>query len=342
LANSFTYRNLLRKNMLPQVAPRDLHACLASYGLRYQELEIRPLAEGLDNLNLLIEGSKGRMVLRRYDLTHASEVAFEVGLVIHLRRKSFPTPDIIRNLAGGWLSQLGSRPAALFQYIDGRHGRADSVTDAHAVVDIVSRLHSVTEDFIAPCPRSRNDVNRIKHLSLRREQIKTPTTALDDFLRRATSLLVTLAERREKNSVRVGVVHHDPNPGNLLFGSQSQIVALLDFDESHIAPLMIDLASVIHYWASTNGAPGLDFTRASELVKVYCRSRKLSVSEQSLLPDYVRLFYAADAAEYLLRQISAKPNQSLDVESCHSYQRFMYLSSDPKWSERFANLCFGD
>lgn len=315
----------------------ELRRCLADFSLQAEDSDIRPLTGGLDNLNLLLDARGERFVLRRYDRTDPAEVTFEIELIQHLRERGFPTPQPRPTRTGQFLSELDSRPVAVFAFHEGRPGQPDSMEDAAAVAVLLARLHVLTVDFTAPCHRWRTDQNRIETLRKTCTSSGKPRPAIARFLDLAQTLIHRVAQKTSAASgIPVGVVHHDPNPTNVVFDDSGRIVALLDFDESHIAPLITDLASLCHYWAPSDASPGIDVDRTAELVDRYCEHRLLSPSERLLLPDHIRLFYAADAAEFFSRELEEAPDADIDIKLCHSYQHLIQLLRETAWERRLA------
>lgn len=148
-------------------------------------------------------------------------------------------------------------------------------------------------------------------------------------------LVETIDERlADPTTIPIGVVHHDPHPGNDLFGRGDRLIALLDFDEAHIAPWVVDLAALIHYWAADESPWGFSGEFASELVRAYESQRSLTAGERELLPDAIRLYHAGDAANYLVRVMTAAPKQRFDLESCRSYRHFRVLMNRDDWIGR--------
>jgi Ser/Thr protein kinase RdoA (MazF antagonist) len=142
----------------------------------------------------------------------------------------------------------------------------------------------------------------------------------------------------DAGSLPTGIVHHDVNAGNVLITSRGDIAALLDFDEAHVAHLLTDLASLVHYWGAAAIGSDRYFTRVVCLLASYDRRRALVDAEWRLLPDFVLLFYLADAAEYIERCLKAEP-AGRPVAACRSYRMYLKLLRDQESPAGIQSIC---
>ena len=128
---------------------------------------------------------------------------------------------------------------------------------------------------------------------------------------------------RDGGALRQGAIHHDLNPGNLIY-RDGVPVALIDFDEAYDFLLLQDLASLIVYWASNEPAGRLDVPGAMSLARAYMGRRSLSRDELHHLALFLLFFRAADAADYVVRGSSRTDPESL-VRDCWSYRHFLEM-----------------
>ena len=317
----------------------DVSDLLRSYGFQLADFDVKELQRGSDNLNLVITVDKEKFVLRRYDITSQSEIEFELALVTHLVQKGFPTPPVLSHEKGDLWTWFCRKPAALFRFVDGIHPDVSSWEAVGRAAVTVANFHLMAADFECSRVRSRTDYERIKRLqTLCREKPSLLLTdglsgLLDDIRDFELSLKEKL--RFAGSRIPVGVVHHDLNPDNFLYDEFGEVVALLDFDESHVSCLLVDLASLIHYWAMEGSSLQLNISRAAHIISAYQAIRSLSSDEMKLLGDFVLFFLAADAAEYVTRQLTYRP-ADIDVQECKSYRAFAILSKSQEWRKCLA------
>jgi Ser/Thr protein kinase RdoA (MazF antagonist) len=315
----------------------DVRAFLAPYGLEPSDLGVRALAGGEDNLNLLIEADRKRVVLRRYNITRATEVDFELELVRILCQRHFPTAPLITRGDGGlWTPFLGGR-AALFGFVAGQHPDGASVPAGEQVARTIAELHQITRGITLSQPRSRTDLNRLRRIeefaAEQGQRLSDPD--LGAFLAHVRAFrepfLANVA--RHAAVLPTGVVHHDVNPGNVLMNERGELAALLDFDEAHVGYLLTDLGSLVHYWGMDGVGRGIHVERVSGYLHAYNEQRPLLEAEWELLPDFILLFWLADAAEYVTRALLDDPT-ACPVAECHSYATFLALTGDVGWRDR--------
>jgi homoserine kinase type II len=316
----------------------EVREFLGLYGFRPQHLEAHALQGGADNLNLLVQFDSRKLVLRRYERTPPEEVEFELELIFFLMRHDFPTAPVHPTSAGTLSASFAGKKAALFDYLEGRQGDANSLEDGLRVATTLARLHGLT-GFTSAHARTRTDPNRIRDFQAccARDPGALANAGIRDFLAELDALGQELGVRQaEMATLPQGIVHHDVNSGNVLFDAAGSLAAVLDFDESYITYALVDVAGLIHYWAGHETAPGIRLDRAAQLIAAYDGVRRLTPSERDLLPLIVVLFHAADAAYYLTCKLDQLPASQVDVGRCYSYRVFQQLRRDSAWPRLLA------
>jgi homoserine kinase type II len=314
----------------------ELESLLAGYDIAGQVTGAEVLAGGVDNLNLLVTIDGQRLVLRRYDITPDEEVDFELTLIRFLTERRFPTAPVLLRPDGAPKAAFMGRPAALFRFVPGTHPRPDSPEAGLRVAEVIADLHLVTRGLKLRRLRSRTDMGRLRRLEEVALYHGIFTADLVELLRQVRELREEYIARvvaRDEGMLR-GVVYHDPNPSNILLDERGAVVALLDFDEAHIAYLIMDLASLVMYWART-ADHGVDPRRAAQLFTAYHRRRPLLDMEREMLPDSLLLLFLADAAEYVTGALERDPTSN-PVPECHSYQAYTMLQANTAWREEIS------
>ncbi len=311
----------------------ELERLLEGYGLTGPVTGVEVLAGGVDNLNLLVTVDRERLVLRRYDVTPDEEVDFELSLIRFLTEHHFPTAPVLLRPDGSPKAAFMDRPAALFRFVSGTHPRPESPEATLRVAEAVADLHLVTRGLKLRRLRSRTDMGRLRRLEEVALYYGIFTADLVELLRHVREIreeYISRAVARDEGMLR-GVVYHDPNPSNILMDERGAIVALLDFDEAHIAYLIMDLASLVMYWARTEDH-GIDAAAAARLFAAYHHRRPLLDMEREMLPDALLLLFLADAADYVTGGLERDPTGN-PVPECHSYQAFKLLLAGTAWRD---------
>ena len=327
----------------------DVRAFLARYGRAPERLAVEQLPSWWCNTVLRVDADGEQLVLRRYGLTPAEEVRWELALLLHLGAHDFPT---IRPLAHGrpggadatdaYLADFLGWPAILYPYIEGASARDGQVEWRHAIVEtaaVVARLDALTAGLVLPYPRvqSGTDSRRLLRELLKyaaQRDVSTPEPALDELLSRAeqmerhlTSRIAPYADR--PRDLPRGIVHHDAHWANVLF-HENRFVALIDFDDACEGFLISDLAAMVANWGvPADGDEALDPDLASLVVREYERHRPLTAVERELLPDFVAAFMVADGATHVRERLERGMDGDAAVNDSSAYRRYQHHAGDP-------------
>lgn len=322
------------RNEAPHWSPRALAAFLSGYGFTQSPLHVEVLDGGQDNLNLRVAADGRRFVVRRYDLTAPDEVGFELALVRHLCARGFPTAPLLSRTDGALMAEMDGKPAAVFAFVDGVHP-PEGAEAGEQVAAVLARLDLASFDFRHTVVRTRTDANALDRLGLAvRERSAHGSgepglaTVADDL----AWLRLTLEDRLEPNAAALpfGVVHHDPNATNILLDAAGRMIALLDFDEAHMAYLVNDVAALLAYWARDRRTGGMEVQSARRLLSAYQHLRPMLPVEWAVLPWAVLRYFLADAAGYITGRWNADP-ASQPIMDCNSYRTFRSLRADTAW-----------
>ncbi len=270
--------------------------------------QMAPLGGGWDNENYLVTTKDGaRLVLRRYLISTLEEVKYEVELVKNLVRAGYPTPRMYRNAANEYLSVSSGRAVVLFEYIAG--ARPAEAHELDAVVVLAHRLHALGFGFGGPSVR-----RKFSDLGTRMARHAAGRAGADfgwlmDFMSRwqrgGGSAL-----QAGHSQLRKSCVHYDLNPSNVLVVGDHYTV--IDFDECVYAPVIVELAGMIHYWCiDDEGA--LDLERASDVVRRYDALLTLRGVEHELLPHALIEYQLRDCLKYCVGELDDSPGFELSA-----------------------------
>jgi Ser/Thr protein kinase RdoA (MazF antagonist) len=278
-----------------------------------------------DNLTLIISSERTRAALRVYSRSAGEEIQFEHSALRQLREEGFPTAGVIESVDGHSYVTLLGYPCALFEYLPGGNPVRPSQHILRECAYLVAQIH-----------RGVN-VTRLSGSSLRRSDGKVIATLLQQeefFRQRAGHLLreillelLNLWSQYLEITPRV-LVHHDLNPSNFLLSRGS--LSVIDFDECHLAPPIVDLASMVHYFSRT--FPWVVDAKASLIIREFCRADVVADDDEFLdaLPLALLVFQAADAAAYLYRTYP----MAVRLEQSRSVRKLFLLWSNRKRIEQ--------
>ena len=326
----------------------DVRAFLVLYGRTPERLAVEQLRSWWCNTVLRVDADGEQLVLRRYGLTPAEEVRWELTVLLHLGAHDFPTiAPLPHGQTGGdatdaYLAEFLGAPAILYPYIEGDNACDGRVQPEHAIPQtaaVVARLHELTAGLMVPHPRVRSGTDSRRLLRelgeyVAQQEIAGAGPKLHDLLARAAQMEHHLGARIAPYSDRPselprGIVHHDAHCANVLFHG-GRLVALIDFDDACEGFLVEDLAAMIANWAAVfMPRAAMDPGIARLVVQEYVRWRPLTAAEHELLPDFVAAFMLADGATHVRERLAHGMKGDAAVEESSVYRRHQHHAGDP-------------
>lgn len=315
---------------------------LVAYGRAPRRMEVQQLESWWWNVVLRVEADGERLVLRRYGVTPAEEVLWELALLRHLRADDFPTIAPLSRPDGAPCGTFAGKPAILYPYVEGHNGCHPDLDPRLAMAQtasLIARLHRLTQDLVLPHPRVRSgsDSHRLltQFLRFTRDRGVAPgerelARMVADAERCADELATRLAPL-ERDLPR-GIVHHDAHCANVLFRG-GRLVALIDFDDACPGYLVADLAQMIGTWVIDSRTHSLRPERATHLIRSYERHRALTAAERDLLPDALALFCLGDATVDVQSWLERGVASDAAVADCDAYRTFRQLTACPGWRD---------
>ncbi len=277
------------------------------------------LEGGVDNLNLRLDDSSGRprFVARHYLISSAAKVEAELNLVSMLEGQGFPTPRPVRTADDTLFLDRGEEPViAVFPFISGEVTAGWDLERKRRGAAAIARMHCICRDQGYRIGRGKPRLETLR--------AGPPTVAADkvpghEILTAAVSdFLAELEPQREAfEALLVGPVHHDLNEGNVVWNGE-EMGALIDFDECHDAPLIMDLAAAFHYLGLQNFE--LDAPSIAAVLEGYEGIRRLSGEEWHFLPLAWDLLNLTSAVEFVVEN----RDWLGDARECHSLTK-IYL-----------------
>lgn len=284
----------------------DVRVLLAARAIHPRS--VSRLTAGQKNITSLVESTAGdRYVVRKYSAALTAEVDYELAAVEYLSARGFPTPAPVRAGDGCLVGQLGTRPAAVFQFAPGTHPadlgtpfRQDLELGLRAAA-LAGQLHHLTWDMSFPGHRTSQ---------------LDPLRRIDDFLNGPLATLPVLAEATKAlarlsgrltelysaSALPRGLVHNDISAHNLLLDSAKSVTALIDFGDCMSTFLLYDLGRIVEVWGSTPDGR-VDHGRISELIDAYSRERTLTTEEKQNANTLIAAYAAATGVNYLAGKV---------------------------------------
>ncbi|MDZ7611881.1 MAG: homoserine kinase [Candidatus Moranbacteria bacterium] len=261
---------------------KDFGKIISNYNL--EEIKnFTPFKLGAVQTNLLLETEKDKLVFRYYESRSKRYALFEVNVLQYLARHSYPCPAPIRNNHGSFIGKHKDKPFALFEFMEGEHKKD---INPKLIAQAIGKLHKITAGYKPKYFQARDSYDPKscwENAISNSKKIKSKAEAK----KRLDWLKSELEKLKLPNNLPKGVCHCDTHPSNFLHKNH-EISAVLDFDDASYIPLLYDVANMLYFWAWPPGKE-LDLKKARELLKEYCKYRKLNENEKRRLFDYLKM-----------------------------------------------------
>jgi homoserine kinase type II len=280
-----------------QFTQDDFEHILARYDLgTYTHSEA--IQQGTVQTNYFLETTRGKFVLRYYEVRSKESVLFESGLLAYLTEHHYPCPSQVKNVQGAYVGNYGDRPYVLFEFLEGQHVEHPSAHQNRQLIEKAAELQKLTRGYESPYVSHR--WNYTPDLCRKLAQAEAERISTKDAHEKLVWLERELAKLDLPASLPRGICHCDFHFSNVLF-QEDEFVALLDFDDANYTYLQFDLVGLVEYWAWPRTNDTLDIVAARDVVQEYMKHRWLDAEERRHLYDVYKLSILFDCVWYFGR-----------------------------------------
>jgi Ser/Thr protein kinase RdoA (MazF antagonist) len=257
------------------------------------------LKGGFQNTIYRIKSEKGDFCLRLANWHDKDHVLYEALLLARARGPNIP--DIIK-VRGSYVVKVGSYYGTLYRYIPGKHRTTFSKSQLIQLGKFLAQYHKRTKGFTWPKPRYEFYNIPDKKINL---YVRVAKKAKLKYLNMLPGIVADLKHNRLNSNLPKGPIHVDIGPRNVLF-YKGNLSGVLDFDNSYIGPLILDLGKTIMFFASRKGK--FDIRKALIIYKAYAKERKLSKQEYAELYKAIKFAFLSHVfVDYYIRAIKVTP-----------------------------------
>jgi homoserine kinase type II len=210
--------------------------------------DIEPVLSGTVNSSYGVYAGRGRgrLFVRIYEEQDHAGAAAEAGRLELLAARGVRTPAPLRRADGSFVGTVRGKPAVVFPWREGEMRCLARVTapDATRVGVALAELHLAGRDIPASVGRFEpaDLEERLDRLAA------APFPAITREVPRLREKLQACAARRDPALPR-GFVHGDVFRDNVLWDTEGEISALLDFESASLGVLAYDLMVTILAWS---------------------------------------------------------------------------------------------
>ena len=201
----------------------------------------------------LIESDQGEFLLKRRapGRDDPKRIKFEHTVHRELRKAGYPVAEIMGSRRSQSTAIHGSHGIyELFRFI--RSNRCDGTpSQLEACGATLSDFHGILNDFEYSMPHASgfHDVSRInRHMDKYSKRFNRRSRRVCNEIRDCYTEAAQSVDSLGWSKWSTTIVHGDWHPGNVLFGDQSKVRVVLDFDNVRREPRIVDIASgILHF-----------------------------------------------------------------------------------------------
>jgi homoserine kinase type II len=277
----------------------DLARLIAQYDVG-ELVSAKGIAEGVSNSNWLVEttgrdGGGTRFILTLYERRiDYADLPYFLDLLDHLAGKGCPVPRTMHDREGASFRMVEGKAAALIEFLPGVSPTRPTPTQAHAVGEVLARLHLAAEDF----PRTRANAMDFAATAAILEACGTERLATIDPALPAMLDHARTAAALDLSALPQSQTHTDLFPDNVLMLGD-RVTGLIDFYFACTGPMVLDLAVTHAAWCF-DAANAYRPDCGAALVQGYQSVRPLEAAERALFADVAKgacLRFVASRAE---------------------------------------------
>lgn len=265
-------------------------------------ISAKPIAEGVENSNYLLEMEAANGVSTKYILTifeqrvSEADLPFFLHLKQYLRENGYNCPSPIPNQAGELYFRLQGKPATLVGFLHGKSIEPPHLSHIQQAGEWLARLHQTARNFNI---QRRNSVAYPDWIKLRDKiALKASASQHLEWLALINDELAVQQTFWQNQQLPSGIIHADFFPNNVFFDGAEKLCGVIDFYFACNDVLAYDLAIVANAWCFDADFK-LNADYLTGLMQHYEQVRSLDSAEMQAMPILLR----ASALRFLLTRL---------------------------------------
>lgn len=206
-------------------------------------LSMEPFLEGLGNRNFLVTTNSGEFVIKECLFHPLEDIKLEMVYLDRLLAHNFPVPSYFQGVNGGKIFRKSDRIFWAQKKVGGKH--PEKTPEVCAVLGKwLAKLHKIPCEGLPP----RNHWMTPAFITRLMESLQNSHLPYKDQALASYEML----RRLDFDSLPQAIIHNDVCRDNLLFDG-SNLIAMIDWEESVTGAAILDVASVIMYFCLHEG-----------------------------------------------------------------------------------------
>jgi len=266
-------------SVFTKVSPEELSLWLRRYTLGTL-VELKGIAEGIENTNYFVTTSQGRYVLTLFERLGADELPFYVNLMSHLARKGIPCPAPIADCDGALYGVLNGKPATLVTRLSGRPVLEPDERHCARLGSVLADMHQAALSYPGRLENPRG-------LSWWRDTAPRVMPFLDAPRQMLLDTELETQSALGLDQLPRGPVHADLFRDNVLWDNGDTLGGVIDFYFAGVDTLLFDVAVTVNDWCITPDGE-IEPRRYNALLSAYRAGREFNAEEHIAWPQVLR------------------------------------------------------
>jgi len=305
-------------------------------------ISAKKVFSGGNSNNLLIQTSKGKMVLKKY-IWDLQSTIYEHSILEHLEKFNYPAPKLVRNKESEAHTKIGNKHYAIYEHISGDCPDnyyltlKDRMKLAKQAGELLGTLHSATVNFV-PIGEKLNgfrpngkDLYRNINWHVDTLDRYVETVQSNALITERDQFLISILNKVKGDMSDVGqnyenpdkslqklIIHGDYSPHNLLI-DRSGIKAILDFEGACLNLRIEDISyGLTTFCWMKNG--GIVKKLSKEFISGYQMTNHISGAEIESIPDILRWIYLRKIVRPIVHMIESKLNKKVRGDELSAFK----------------------
>lgn len=305
------------------VSQTDIERISSLYG--FSNIQLKPIAEGVENSNYLLTHDNQRAILTLYEQRVAtSDLPFFLGLMRHLAKGAVPCPLPIEGKDGAVVHMIAGKQAAIVSFLNGKSVTRIYPEHCREVGKHLAQMHLAGNGFSIARPNALS----LSAWPVMWENIKAK--AAKEWPETITMIDQQIARLKSEWPTHLpkGIIHADLFPDNVFFESE-KLSGIIDFYFACNDMLAYDLAICLNAWCFE---PNYEFniTKSQRMLEGYASLRPLSAKEKAAFP----ILCLGAAMRFLMTRmtdwLNPKPNALVTPKNPMEYFQKLTFHSTAK------------
>lgn len=266
------------------LSDEDIETIKTAYGLG-DIINLKGIAEGVQNSNYLLETTDGRFILTIYEaMVSIPELPFYLGATEKAANLGLPAARPLKTKDNKMVFEFRGKSCAICTFLNGLSPKTPNTEQTKAAGAMLANLHNALNDY---------DNIRENDLSLSGWKKMWGECKLEaEKLENGLSILIEqdlkeFEDNWPKDGLPKGFIHADLFPDNVLF-TGDKVTGIIDFYFGATDFFAYDLAVMLNAWCFISGGREFDITKGKALIAGYQSVRPFNDKEKMLMPLLAR------------------------------------------------------